>query len=151
MRFKKLMPRIGLIVGFLFLLLIIKFQNEVKDFASFYIEKAQIHLDNFFYSSSSKPKRHRPISTLTKETELKLYIGSPFRDFSRSEWNWFWNLVYGAFPKEKPAKSGMPLKLRQLNSEEIALKLINRYPDFFSGFKESHWQMFFRDILKFKE
>lgn len=151
MRFKKLLPRLGLIVGFLALLISMKFQNEIKDTASFFLEKIQISFDNFFYFSGSNPKRHRPLSTLTKETELTLYIGTPFRDFKRSDWNWFWDLIYGAFPKEKPDKEGLPLKLRQLDSDEIALKLIKRYPEVFANFKENHWRMFFYEILKFKE
>lgn len=148
MRFNKFLPKILLIFGILALILIIKYQNSVKETFSYNLEKLRIHLDNFFYQTNSEPKRQPPISLLQKETELKLYIGEPFRDFDRNEWNEFWSFVYGAFPKERPKREGLPNKLRQLTLDEIASALISRYPDPFSYFKENHWKLFFDIILK---
>jgi hypothetical protein len=38
--------------------------------------------DNFFFQAGPRAERRRPISLLVKETELKLYVGEPFRDFT---------------------------------------------------------------------
>lgn len=147
MRFKRFLPKILLAFGFLTLFLIIKYQNSIKDIWSFNLEKVKIYFDNFFYQTSSQPKRHRPLSLMERETELKLYIGEPFRDFTQNDWNEFWNLIYGAFPKEAP-KKGLPKKMRQLTPDEIAFELMSRYPSPFAYFKESHWQIFFGIVLK---
>ncbi len=148
MRSKRFLPRILLIAGFLSLFLIIKYKSEIRDFLSFNLEKIKIYSDNFFGYSASGPKRSRPISLLERETELKLYVGEPFRSFSREDWSDFWNLIYGVFPRDLPEKTGLPKKVRRLSKEEIAEELIRLYPNPFSYFKENHWGMFFGIILK---
>lgn len=148
MRFDKFLPKILLVVGFLALFLIIKYQSPIKEKLAFHLERISIYFDNFFYHASSKPERHRPVSLLERETELKLYIGQPFRDFTRKDWARFWNLIYGAFPKEAPEKQGLPRKARQLTQGEIASELILRYPNPFSYFQKNHWEMLFSIVLK---
>lgn len=146
MQFRRHLPKIFIALGFLSLILIVKYQNYIKDIWSFNSEKIQIYFDNFFYGTSPEVKRHRLISTVKKETELQMYVGEPFKSFSRSQWREFWNFIYGAFPKEKPARAGLPNRMRQLTEDEIATELVSRYPMPFGYFKSNHWRMFF-DIV----
>ena len=130
------------------LLLIIKFQRPIKDFLSFNFEKSRTYIDNFFYEASPGRKRHRPLSLIERETELKLYIGDPFRGFSRDDWNEFWQIIYGGYPLEDPGTPGLPKKMRQLTEEEIASRLVEEYREPFSYFKETHWKFFFDIAIK---
>ena len=148
MRFRRHLPKIFIASGFLFLFLIVKYQGYIRDLWSFNLEKIQIYSDNFFYGTSPEVRRRRPVSTLKKETELQMYVGEPFRSFNRRQWREFWNLVYGAFPKEKPLRGGLPDRMRQLTEDEIATELMRRYPAPFSYFKGNHWQMFFELVLE---
>jgi hypothetical protein len=115
---------------------------------SWQLKKAAVYVDNFFYFAKSGVKRRPPITLIERETELKLYIGAPFKDFTRRDWNEFWNLVYGAFLKENPEDTNLPKKMRQLTEEEIAQKLTSFYPMPFSFFQERAWQSFFQILFK---
>lgn len=148
MRGKRLLPKVLLIAGILALFLILKYQNALKETRLFNLEKARIHFDNFFYFAGSKPQRKRPVALEQKETELKLYVGEPFRDFSSEDWKSFWDLVYGARPKDDPEKPGLPRRVRQLTADEIAAELISLYPAPFVFFSEAHWESFFGIIFK---
>lgn len=148
MQFRRYSPRIFLISGIILLILIIKYQNVIRDVWLFNLGKFRIYFDNFFYETSSGPRRHRPLSLLERETELKLYIGEPFRNFSQRDWNKFWNLIYSAFPRETPERQGLPKRMRQLTLDEIASELMLLYPQPFTYFKESHWNTFFGIVLK---
>jgi len=148
MRFNKILPKILLIAGFFILYLVIRYQSNIREAWQFNLEKVKIYFDNFFFESSSRRQRRRPWSLDQKETELKLYIGEPFRSFSRKDWNDFWQLIYGAFPKEEPGKQGLPKKMRQLTLDEISFELMDRYPQPFGFFRENHWKIFFGIILQ---
>lgn len=147
MQFKRFLPKLLFAACLLLLFLIVKYQSYLKDAWSFNLEKVKIHFANFFYQTNSEPKRHRPVSLLQKETELKLYIGQPFIDFSKKDWNEFWNLIYGAFPREVADKQGLPKKIRQLTPDEISFELMSRYPQTFAYFRDSHWKTFFGIVL----
>lgn len=148
MRFKKILPKFLLIAGFLAVSLIFKYQSPIKEFCAFSLEKLKIYFDNFFYGASSKIERHRPISLIQQETELKLYVGQPFIDFDKGDWKEFWNLIYGVFPEKIPEKPGLPKRIRQLTQDEIAFELTSRYYNPFSHFRAKQWGMFFGIILK---
>lgn len=148
MRFKRIPPKILLIVGFLALYLILKYQSSIKEFWSFNLEKIKIYFDNFFSAQGSGLERRRPLSLIEKETELKLYVGQPFIDFEEKDWKEFWNLIYGVFPGEIPEKPGLPKRVRQLTENEIAFELMSLYSNPFVYFKEEHWRIFFSIILK---
>lgn len=149
MRYKKrLLPKILLPLGFVLLFLIVKYQAPLKDFFLFSVETVRIHIDNLFYSAGSEVSRHRPVSLLQKETELKLYVGEPFKSFSQRDWNWFWRLIYGAFPRGIPEREGLPNRMRQLTMDEIASEIMKRYPEPFTYFKDEHWKMFFGIALE---
>lgn len=148
MRFRRILPKLSLIIGFFCIYLIIRYQNPIKDFLSFNLEKIKIHFYNFFYESGSGLTRRRPIIFIEREIELKLYIGEPFRDFTKKDWDEFWNIIYGVFPKDAPEKEGLPRKVRQLTEDEIASELMSRYPQPFAYFNESNWKIFFGIVLK---
>jgi hypothetical protein len=145
----RLLPKLLLIAGTLSLLLIIKLQGPIKSFLGFNLEKARIRTDNFFFEGGPQQERQRPFSLMERETELKLYIGEPFRGFNTEDWKEFWQIIYGGYPIENPGKGGLPNKMRQLSQEEIASILIRKYPQPFSDFGQNHWKLFF-DILKVK-
>jgi hypothetical protein len=88
-----------------------------------------------------------PISLAMKETQLKLYFGQPFLNFSEDDWNTFWGIIYSGFARDEPERPGLPRRKRQLSPDEIALELANVYPSPFSSFREEHWRMFFEVIF----
>ncbi len=110
-------------------------------------ERFKIYVNNFFYQFSSDLERRRPVSLVEREEELKAYIGEPFITFTQSDWNRFWNLIYGGFQKEDPERPGLPKKMRQLTENEIAYELMSLYPQPFSYFKDSHWRILFSIIF----
>lgn len=136
-----------LIFGFLALFLIIAFQGVIRNFISLNQQKLKIHKDNFFvYSNEEVIKRPRPLTTAKVDSALEVYIGRPFVNFSEEEWEEFWKIIYGVYPKDEPERPGLPRKLRQLTEEEIASELIARYPQPFRNFREEHWNEFFKII-----
>jgi len=146
MRFK-ILPRIFLLLGFVILFLILQYQGRLKDFWSFFTDKLSIYSDNYFFPRGREPVRKHPVSLLERETELLLYIGEPFKGFSASDWEGFWNIIYGGFLKEEAGKD-LPKKMRQLTEDEIKEELSSRYPQPFTYFQEQHWRMFFSIITK---
>ncbi|MFA4854578.1 MAG: hypothetical protein WC616_04415 [Candidatus Omnitrophota bacterium] len=148
MSFKRLLPKILLVAGFLSLLFIIKYQGQIKDLLWVNLDKAKDYVDYVSYDLNYEAKRHRPVSLLVRETELKLYIGAPFRDFNRGDWEKFWNIIYGIFPKAGPKEPGLVSKRRQLTEDEITYELIKMYTQPFNYFREEHWKMFFSIIFK---
>jgi hypothetical protein len=149
MRVRRILPALFILLGFACLYLLVKFEQPLKGNVGFVLQKAAIHFENFFYFASDKKQRRRPVSTLKQETELKLYIGPPFRDFVRRDWHEFWRIIYGAYPKDKPEREGLPVRVRQLNEEELKEELIQRYETPFKFFYPEHWKMFF-DLIGIK-
>lgn len=144
----KILPKILLVSGFALLVLILVYQSQLKVIWFAVIDKAAIYSENFFFSKGRQPLRSRPIDLLGRETELALYIGEPFRSFSREDWAQFWNIIYGGFAREEAGK-GLPNRMRQLTLDEIRYELSSLYPQPFSYFQEQHWKMFF-DIIEKK-
>lgn len=147
MHFKKALPRISLFVAFLALVIIIKYREEIRRFSSFNLYKIKIHADNFFYGAGPAKKRHQPVSSLQKQTELELYVGEPFRSFSKQDWRKFWEIIYGAYPMEPPERPGLPARVRQMDRDELAYELAMRYPQPFAYFTPEHWRIFFSIIF----
>ncbi|MEK6727676.1 MAG: hypothetical protein AABY28_03250 [Candidatus Omnitrophota bacterium] len=145
---RRIIPKVLLPLGFLVLFLTVKYQQTLKDFWVFAVESAEIHFNNLFYQADSETERHRPVSLIETETELKLYIGEPFRNFNQRDWDEFWRLIYAGFLRGAPPREGLPNKMRQLTLDEIASELMKRYPEPFTYFKDEHWKMFFGTVLK---
>ena len=148
MPFKRLLPKFLLVVGFLSLSLIIIFQVRIKDLLGISYGRAVEYANYILFDLNFEFKRQRPLSLLERETELKLYIGEPFRDFNRSDWEKFWNITYGIFPKSNPKQPGLVGKRRQLTEDEIAYELKEMYPQPFAYFQQEHWKIFFGIVLK---
>jgi hypothetical protein len=148
MSFKRLLPKFLLVAGFLSLFFIIKYQGQIKDLLGLNLDKAKDYIDYVSYDLNYEAKRHRPVSLLVRETELRLYIGEPFRDFNRSDWEKFWNIIYGIFPKAGPKEPGLVSKRGQLTEDEITYELMKTYPQPFTYFREEHWKIFFSIIFK---
>lgn len=151
MPFRKILPKILLLIGFLALVIIVRYREQITEFWFFNLQKVKIHTDNFLYESGSGVKRHKPVTFLEKETELQLYVGEPFRSFNRKDWGEFWGIVYGAYPMDTPEKKGLPRRIRQMDQEEIAYELALRYPQPFVYFTQEHWNIFFSIIFKKNE
>lgn len=143
----KILPRISLIIGFVLLFFLVKYQGQLKDFWSFFIDKVSIYSDNYFFPSGKTPERKRPVALMERETELVLYIGDPFKEFTAEDWETFWNMMYGGFQKEESGEN-MPRKMRQLTEEEIKNELSSRYPQPFSYFSDQHWKILFGIVFK---
>ena len=148
MSFKRLLPKFLLVAGFLSLFFIIKYQGQIKDLLGLNLDKAKDYIDYVSYDLNYEAKRHRPVSLLVRETELRLYIGEPFRDFNKSDWEKFWNIIYGIFPKAGPKEPGLVSKRGQLTEDEITYELMKTYPQPFTYFREEHWKIFFSIIFK---
>lgn len=148
MWFKKTLLRIALAAGFIAVFLIIRYQGEIRNALLSGADKAKAYSDNFLSDSQGETKRRRPISLAERETELKLYIGDPFRSFTSAEWDDFWDLVFGEFPRESSGPGALLQGMRQLNTDEIAFELMSRYPTPFAYFKDSHWKIIFGIIFK---
>jgi len=145
---KRFLPKILLVVGFTALFFLLKYQGQAKKLVQFNIEKGRIYSDNFFQEAGSVPKRLMPFVTKDMESELKLSVQAPFADFTESDWKGFWNIIYGAFPKDAPKEPGLPQRLRQLTQDEIPEELLKRYPERFSDFKEEDWGNLFSIIFR---
>lgn len=145
---RSILPKILLSLGVLALFLVLKYHSSLQDLTSYAKDWIRVNLDNSFYQSKSEGSRRRPLSLVERETELKLYIGEPFKSFTHKEWDYFWHLAYDTFPVEEPQEQGLPAKVRQLTIDEIADKLMKRYPDPFAFFKLDHWEALFGIALK---
>jgi len=143
-----LAPKILLIVCVLALVLIVKHQNEIKEFLGHSQQMLGVFIDNFFFEVGSGVQRKRPISLEKKQVELQLYIGEPFRSFGPEDWKVFWEIIYGGYLKPDPERPDLPKRKRQLTEDEIIAELTERYPTPFVLFNESHWQAFFEVINK---
>ncbi len=149
MRPSRLLPKILLFSGFLALFLLLKFQTEVKNFTSLQIEKIKTHRDNFFARANPEiAKRERTPFTTVKESQLEVGVGEPFSNFTTEEWDEFWEIVYGLYPRGEPEKPGLPNRMRQLSQEEMISELSSRYPQPFARFSQRQWEIFFGIILK---
>jgi len=144
---KRLLPKVFLIIGFLSIFLLIKYQGSIKDLWLHHAERFKIYYDNFFFQFSQDLERRRPVTLVEREEELKAYIGEPFISFTHSDWNKFWNLIYSGFPKVDPQRPDLPKKMRQLSEDEIADELMSLYPQPFAFFKDSHWRILFSIIF----
>lgn len=144
----KILPKIFLLLGFLALILVIQYQDKIKEIWESNLEKLNAHRENLLYSLGPELKRRRPISLVERETQLEANFPNPFVRFNEQDWNEFWNIIYGSFAVGEPEKPGLPKKVRQLEPAEIIEELKKLYPQPFNYFKDEHWQAFFGIILK---
>jgi hypothetical protein len=140
-------PKLFLKLGFLLLFLLILFAKPIRKFTDFQFQKLEVYKTNLFAPANPEVvRRRKPISTALEESNLEVAFGEPFSNFSLEEWDDFWEVIYGLYPKGEPEKPGLPRRLRQLTTGEIISELIARYPQIFRYFRESDWEAFFSAI-----
>lgn len=144
----RILPKIFLFLGLVVLFLAVRYYARINSVVSSLKNSAGIHSDNFFRQSKAESLRRRPLSLVERETELKLYLGEPFKGFSYAQWEEFWSLIFDVFPEEYAQAPGEPIRVRQLSSAEIADKLMKLYPDPFAYFKTEHWEALFGVAFK---
>jgi len=104
------------------------------------VELVNIQIDNFSYPFNAE--RSRPVSSLETETNLNSNVGEPFISFSKSQWDKFWDILYGAYPVDYSDNERLPPRVRQLNYPEMEEKLAQAFPQPFAYFQEEHWKQF---------
>jgi hypothetical protein len=145
---EKEFSRIYLFLGFAALALLLIFFKPITEYRSFLLQKAGIYRDNFFASGDPKIlTRRRPVSCAAQEGELIARIRQPFTGFTNEQWDKFWEIIYGVYPRQEPEGPGLPYRMRQLTYAEIASELIKLYPQPFANFSRQHWNNFFSIIL----
>ncbi|MEK6568433.1 MAG: hypothetical protein AABZ27_06845 [Candidatus Omnitrophota bacterium] len=140
----KILIVFGIALAFMLYLARVNLRQDWNDLS----ESVEIWIDNF--NRGLSPDRSRPISTLSKEEELKMYVGAPFLDFQASDWDKFWNIVYGLFPVDYSENERLPPRSRHLTNPEMQEKLKELYPSPFGYFQDEHWEQFWRIIFKTK-
>jgi len=93
------------------------------------------------------PDRRKPIIISDKEVSLKQLYPSFFNNFTRDDWDEFWDILYGVHPLIKFSNEKLPAANRNLSVAEVQEVLIKRYPEAFSQFKEENWKTFWKEIM----
>ena len=99
----------------------------------------------------SVPVRKKPLSTALPETKLRSAfsapgIKNPFAEFTRKDWNRFWNAFYG-YKEEEDSFTGAIIK-RQRTKKEVEEYLKVHYSNPFYSFQEEHWSWFWNNIIE---
>ena|SRR3989338_2127684 len=143
-----LRPKILIVFGIALAFILYSAKDNLQKDWDDLVETINIRVDNF--NRGFSPQRSRPITTLQIEEDLKMSVGPPFRDFQGSDWDKFWNLIYGLFPVDYPENERLPPRARQLTYPEMQEKLKKLYPSPFSYFQDEHWKQFWQIIFKKK-
>ncbi|UCB56666.1 MAG: hypothetical protein JSV30_05520 [Candidatus Omnitrophota bacterium] len=110
-------------------------------------EKSETLGTNVFGEFSEEITRRPPISTIELEENLKVGLPVPFAKFSRTDWEEFWQVLYGKYEMD----SGQwPRRKRQLSRQEVQTMLGIQYQQPFNSFTEEQWAIFWQRILKGK-
>ncbi len=133
--------------GLMFLVVIFIFRDAVSSLLQFNLKKAHVVVSNFAPNISQPGYRSPPLSNLLKETELGMYFGEPFKSFSPDDWGSFWEIIYGERPLDDVGPD-LPLRNRQLSTDEVIQELKSRYGEPFTRYQNSHWQFFFELLAK---
>lgn len=97
-------------------------------------------------SFTFNPQRRRPLSFISRESELIHLAKDVFGQFTPSQWAEFWNLIYD--PIEEKQESAKVKRYR--TQEEIQSHLKYNYPNPFSYFNNEHWYYFWSIVFKEK-
>lgn len=133
-----------LAVCFLSLLFIVSIHKNIKIDIMDFFDGIKINAGNA--EREIFPERKRPFSLVRQETELKLLLPNPFVNFSRQEWEEFWNLIYGLYGYDVPENPRLPYIQRQLNLQELEGLLKTKY-EIFKQFQGQHWEEFWKIVL----
>lgn len=140
-----LWPKLLIVCGIVLASVLYFARNNLRYDWDDLIESARIVMDNFSYSMN--PERAKGLTTLQEEENLKAYLGEPFGSFHPSDWQEFWNVIYGVYPIDYSQNKRLPPKVRQLTYAEMEARLKELYYNPFGYFKEEHWQQFWPIVL----
>lgn len=140
-----LWPKLLIVCGIILVFVLYSTRENLRYDWDDLVENARIVRDNFIYSMN--PERAKGITTLEEEVNLKTYVGEPFRSFRSSDWQEFWNVIYGVYPIDYSQNQRLAPRARQLTYPEMEARLKELYPNPFGYFKEEHWQQFWSVVL----
>jgi hypothetical protein len=83
---------------------------------------------------SISPLRRRPLTCIQREEALRQYLPKLFAEFSETEWDKFWELIYDPIVDKRTKVS------RYRSREEVEENLRRKYPQFLGELRESQWQ-----------
>ena len=89
-------------------------------------------------------KKEKSISMVKEESELMSLSPNSFGEFSRQDWDKFWEVIYQPV-KEK--KGNFSFK-RYRTKEEIKKRFLELYEPAFFGFGSDDWKYFWKIVLK---
>ena len=104
----------------------------------FGITKQRVDVFKHNLSFTFAPERKPPLSFLTREAKLSHLAKNVFGQFSSSQWDDFWSLLYGSIKEEQ----GGSMVKRYRTQDEIEDYLKHNYSNPFRYFKKEHWDYF---------
>jgi len=141
---RRILTRDFLIWGFFFLFIGLFFGETIREQVAFQYKTIKTYTDNFFASRNREiVRRFRPPHPISQEVRLGSSFGAPFASFQPADWDEFWSILYGVYPRGAPEEPGLPNTMRQLSEEELKDELIDRYERPFVNFRPKHWKAFF--------
>jgi len=140
-----LWPKLLIVCGIILVFVLYSARENLRQDWDDLLESVRIVMDNFIYSMN--PERAKGVTTLENEENLKAYVGEPFRSFRSSDWQKFWNVIYGVYPIDYSQNRRLPPRARQLGYAEMEARLKELYSAPFGYFKEEHWQQFWPLVL----
>lgn len=133
-----------LVGGIVIVLAVAIRQNLSRDISDI-VTLAKIGRHNAEYQLS--PDRRKPITVTDKEVGLRQLYPTFFNNFSREDWNEFWDIIYGAHPLINFSNEKLPAADRNLSVAEVQDALMKRYPEAFSQFGSDNWRLFWKEIF----
>lgn len=115
--------------------------QDIKDM----VTTVKIGRHNIEYKLS--PDRRKPLIITDKEIGLKQLYPTFFNNFTRNDWDEFWDIIYGIHPLIKFSNEKLPPAQRNYSAGEIQKVLIQRYPEAFFQFNEEGWKSFWKEIF----
>ncbi|MDD5291797.1 MAG: hypothetical protein PHY46_01250 [Candidatus Omnitrophica bacterium] len=133
-----------LVVSIVGILVVAIRQNLLQD-AQDMVTTMKIGGHNIEYQMS--PDRRRPLIVTDKEIGLRQMYPTFFNNFTRDDWDEFWDIIYGTHPLIKFDNERLLPAQRNYSTQEIQKVLVQRYPEAFTQFDEEKWKIFWKEIL----
>ncbi len=141
---RRLIVRAWLIVGFLAagFLFLLK-ENLRKDYLDFE-DAVDVTTTNLAYDLV--PPRMAVMGFMLKEEQLKLAFSPIFSQFSKSDWQDIWHIIYGIYPEYPTVNERIPPRRTQLSVAEMQKELALSFPQPFGMFTDEHWKLFWKTL-----
>ncbi len=131
-------------VGIVVILVVAIRQNLFQDINDM-VATMKIGRHNVEYQLS--PDRRKPLIVSDKEVSLKQLYPTFFNNFTRDDWNEFWDIIYGIHPLINFNNEKLSPAQRNYSISEIEQVIKKRYPEAFSQFNEENWKIFWKEIF----